>query len=102
LLKNPKKISNNTHARHCRYWQCLGASNSMKKCCKHEPINELLGLIQWLKNEKINSKRRSPRALPVPAVSGMLSSSKRSCKSKSIHQLLGLIQLLKNEEKKLK
>jgi hypothetical protein len=29
-----------------------GASNSWRKSCKHEPINQLLGLIQWLEREK--------------------------------------------------
>jgi hypothetical protein len=38
------------------------------KSCKHEPINELLGLIQWLNKEKTISKGRRPRALPVLAV----------------------------------
>jgi hypothetical protein len=69
------------------------------KTCKHEPINELLGLIHWLKKEKTISKRRRPRALPVLPVSGMLSSLIKSCKHKSIQHLLSLIQWLKNEKK---
>jgi hypothetical protein len=32
--------------------------------CKHKSILQLLGHIQWLKNEKKNS----PKTLPVPAV----------------------------------
>jgi hypothetical protein len=29
----------------------------LQNCCKHEPINELLGLIQWLKNENQKIKK---------------------------------------------
>jgi hypothetical protein len=49
----------------------------IKKCCKHEPINQLLGLIQWLQSEKKLSK-----------------SFTNSCKYKSIKHLLGLVQWL--------
>jgi hypothetical protein len=33
----------------------------LQKYCKHEPINELLGLIQWLKNEEKKFKKKKPQ-----------------------------------------
>jgi hypothetical protein len=93
-----KKNSSNTHPRQCWYRQCSGASSSLIKSCKHKSVHQLLGLIQWLKNEK-NMKKCSTKTLPVPAVPWASSSLKKSCKHKFIHQLLGHIQWLKNEKK---
>jgi hypothetical protein len=93
-----KKNSSNTHPRQCRYRQCPGASSSLIKSCKHKSMHQLLGLIQWLKNEK-NMKKCSTKTLLVPAVPWASSSLKKSCKHKFIHQLLGHIEWLKNEKK---
>jgi hypothetical protein len=65
-------------------------------------MHQLLGLIQWLKNEKEKMKKYSTKTLPVPAMPRALSSSKKSCKHKSIHQLLGLTQQLGSEKKNSK
>jgi hypothetical protein len=47
-------------------------------------MHQLLGLIQWLKNEEKKMKKCSTKPLPVPAVPWASSSLKKSCKHKSI------------------
>jgi hypothetical protein len=61
IAQKCKKNSSNTHLRHCRYRQCLGALSSLKKNCKHKSIHQLLGLIQWLKNEEKKLKKMKPQ-----------------------------------------
>jgi hypothetical protein len=75
-----------------------GASNSWRKSCKHEPINQLLGLIQWLERKK-KIQIKTSQTLPVPAVPRGLQVI-RKIKESRAHQSAAGSNLVAREWKK--
>jgi hypothetical protein len=61
-------------------------------------MHQLLGLIQWLKNEKKNLSNTHPRLRRYRQCPGASSSLIKSCKHEPINELLGLMQWLKKEK----
>jgi hypothetical protein len=76
-----------------------GASNLLIITCKHKSIHQLLGLIQWLRNEKKNFLKNQPKQSVHRQCPGASNLFTITCKHEFINQLLGLIQWLKNEKK---